>query len=358
MPDLLDPTMDANALLRMIRTDPETRSAIVMVIGGSSSGISAHGSLRDGADDYFASSLPGALLVDADDLAVSLKSKLTRRAQLEPVIESKQRSGIVSWPTAVVMIERLFLTAFRQNQPVGLVVLDLKVDEDTPILDRDIAREFRGGDVIARLDERHLVFALPGVSRRVLLRRIHDVYRKFGLSERGVRAIGLEFPIDGRSLDELLEIGCARIEQAAIDGAPMVVGADWQPWAADAADVMLIDPDRTLGAVLSATLGRRGLTVVHPLDALEALDELTTRNAASLPRVVLMELDQRGIDGLQMLRTMRDSGSLGRFGVLVLSSRVQESELQQAFELGADDFVPKPFSTPLLVHRLNRLLEI
>ena len=73
-----------------------------------------------------------------------------------------------------------------------------------------------------------------------------------------------------------------------------------------------------------------------------------------LPRVVILELDQRGVDGLQLLRQLRESGLMGRVKVIVLSGRSQESDLKRAFELGADDFVTKPFSAPLLLHRVQK----
>ncbi len=229
-------------------------------------------------------------------------------------------------------------------------------DPSAAALDEMIAREFRSEDVIARLDGEFLVIALPGVSRRTLLSRLGDLQQKFSLSDRGCRAIGLEFPIDGRSLSELLEAGRSAVGRVDRELGPWLAGADWRPWAAEAADVMLVDPDHALGSVMTDALGRRGLRVLHEPDALVALDHLTGRTDHPLPRVLLMELDQRGIDGLQFLRQLREAGSLNRFKVIVLSTRTTDADLRMALELGADDFVPKPISTPLLVHRLGRVL--
>jgi CheY-like chemotaxis protein len=187
--------------------------------------------------------------------------------------------------------------------------------------------------------------------------RLGDLQHKYGLAERNCRAIGLEFPIDGRSLGELVEEARASLDRIVDEGGPWLAGADWRPWAAEAPDVMLVDPDHALGVVVGDALNRRGIKVHHEIDALIALDDLVGRSGKPLPRVVLMELDQRGIDGMAFLRQLRDAGTLHRTKVVVLSARASESDLRMAFELGAADFVGKPFSTPLLVHRLSRVLE-
>jgi DNA-binding response OmpR family regulator len=71
----------------------------------------------------------------------------------------------------------------------------------------------------------------------------------------------------------------------------------------------------------------------------------------------MMELDLMGIDGLQLLRRLRDAGVMGGLRVLVLTARIRESELLDALSLGASDIVTKPFSPGLLVHRLRRVME-
>lgn len=347
-----DDPMTNEGIVQVIRSDRATRRAAVVVIGDDEH---PSGMLRAGADWYFGGSL------DPDDLAAAIKALLRRRAHLEPVRSVVGERSLQAWSMATVLIERLLLSAFRQNQPVGigLVTLPLGVDNDgtiDPVAD-EIAREFRSEDVIARYSTDLLVVVLPGASRQVLTRRLEQVHSKYGLNEQGVRSAAVSFPADGRSLEELVEIGQAALDRAASEDAPMIVRADWRDTDVETPDVMLIDPDRNLGDVLVGTLVRRGLKVVHYRQALDAMDDLTRPGGPPLPRVVLMELDQRGLDGLQMLRQLREAGGLGRYRVVVLATRSREMELQRAFELGAYDYVTKPFSAPLLIHRLSRALE-
>lgn len=351
-------------LVRLIRTDPRTRSSVIVMISDSLDPVRVQGALRDGVDDVFGTH------VDADDLAVAIKARLRRRAELEPVADSSEHRGTVPWSTATMMIERMLLVGFRRSTPVGIGVLrlangnrlddgasDRPYDSAADALDEAIAREFRGEDVISRMDGGHLVVALNGVSRRILMKRLGDLQQKYELAELECRAVGLEFPLDGRSLGELLEEARHALDRIGDEGGPWLAGADWRPWSAEAPDVLLVDPDRTLGVVVGEALERRGIKVDYEPDALIALDALTGRGAKPLPRVILMELDQRGIDGMALLRHLRDAGTMHRSKVVVLSARAQESDLRMAFELGAEDFVGKPFSTPLLVHRLSKVLD-
>ncbi len=352
---VLTPTDDAltnENLVHVIRSDRATRRATTIVIGNDDHPGDI---LRAGADWYFGGSL------QPDDLAAAVKALLRRRALLEPVRNVIGERSLQAWSMATVLIERLLLSAFRQNQPVGvgLITLPLGVDNDGTIdpLADEIAREFRSEDVIARYSPDLLVIVLRGASRQVLTRRLEQVHHKYGLNDLNVRSASVSFPADGRSLEELVEVGQAALDRASSEDSLRIVRADWRDSEAETPDVMLIDPDRNLGDVLVGTLVRRGLNVVHYRQALDAMDDLTRPGGPPLPRVVLMELDQRGLDGLQMLRQLREAGGLGRYRVVVLATRSREMELQRAFELGAYDYVTKPFSAPLLIHRLSRALE-
>lgn len=340
-------------VLRAIRADRQLRSAVVVMIENRADAARQHTLRREGVDDIVPND------VDLDDLAVLIKSRLARRAVLEPVEQGDNLKGAAPWDTAVVLMERMLTMSFRRHAPVGLGLIRFDVSEDelaSGEVEQAMAREFRQEDVIARVDDRHVVVALQGVDRGVILRRISDLHTKFSLHERAGRAACVQFPVDGRSLDELLENAEETLAAAGVNGTPNVLGFDWEPPDARAADVLLVDPDRTLGSVLTAALERRGLSVEQEADSLDALSHLTGVTGAPLPKVVLLELDLLGIDGLQFLRQVREAGTLNSCRFIILSSRTNEADLRQAFELGADDFVSKPFSTPLLLHRLNRAL--
>lgn len=151
--------------------------------------------------------------------------------------------------------------------------------------------------------------------------------------------------------------GLRILDRVSSANGPIVAGADWRPHGERPADVLIVDPDEVLGSVLQATMERRGFRVEFEPNSLEGLRYLTGSTDRPLPRIVLLELQQQGVSGLQFLRQVGDAGNLGLTKVIVVSSRTIEAEMRQAFELGVEDFVAKPFSTPLLLHRIQRALE-
>jgi DNA-binding response OmpR family regulator len=73
--------------------------------------------------------------------------------------------------------------------------------------------------------------------------------------------------------------------------------------------------------------------------------------------VILLDVDLPGLNGLALLRALRDDGVLGRSQVVMLTARSVESEVLEALELGAQDHVAKPFSIAVLLQRMRRILR-
>jgi DNA-binding response OmpR family regulator len=166
-----------------------------------------------------------------------------------------------------------------------------------------------------------------------------------------------EFPYDGKNVEDLVRAAEEAVVRSRDAGGPMAVATDWRPEQEQAPDVAIIDPDATLASVLAVALERQGLRAIHFQDGGEALDQLVGPNRRPLPRVVLLEFDTPGVEGLQLLRRLGEDGALSRLRVLMLTARTQESDLRRAFELGAVDVVKKPFPAALMMQRLRRTLE-
>lgn len=341
-------SLTATEMTFLLRADRATRDATVIVVTDKST---------PSADLYYA----GADAVfgpdtDLGDLMVVVKSHLRRSITPQALAAAATAQVALKWPPAVVLIERLLMGSMRRNSPVGFAVVKLDIDRGSD-RDEQIVGEFRRGDVVARYGDQHLVIVLGGVNRRTLVARMHALIDQYNLRAVGSRAACLEFPIDGRSVQDLVTGGFRMIDRSIEANGPSVVGADWRPDGERPPDVLIVDPDMTLGSVLQATMQRRGLNVEHEPDSLAAINYLTGETDRPLPRVVLLELEQQGISGLQFLRQVRSSGNLGFIKVIVLSSRTIEADMRQAFEMGVADYVAKPFSTPLLLHRIQRALD-
>ena len=112
----------------------------------------------------------------------------------------------------------------------------------------------------------------------------------------------------------------------------------------DAADVLVVDDDRTVAEVVSTYLQRAGHHVRHAADGYEAVAAAEAR----LPDLVVLDLMLPGIDGIEVHQRIRE---LGPVPVIMLTARGEESDRILGLETGADDYVTKPFSPRELVLR-------
>lgn len=116
------------------------------------------------------------------------------------------------------------------------------------------------------------------------------------------------------------------------------------------ARILVVEDDPTVAEVVGRYLEREGLAVQRATDGRQAL----ALAVASLPDLVVLDLSLPGVDGLEVLRRLR---ALAPVPVLILTARGEESDRVQGFELGADDYVVKPFSARELVARVRAVLR-
>ncbi len=266
--------------------------------------------------------------------------------------------GIHAWGAAQLLIDRALVGALRMSSPVSLALV--KVPGDLPAairatLEETLEVEFRRNDIVGARGDGEYVVALQGAPRHIALQRLTEVATRLHFDEHHCRIGIAQLPQDGRSATELLIAADSVAERARQADGPAVTGSNWRPENETVADVLIVDPDEILTSVMRVALETRGLkaeSLHNGHDAYERLFGLTT---ASLPRVIVLETDTPGIDGLQLLEHLRRASLLGRVRVLLLTSRSREADVRRALELGADDVVSKPFLTSLFVHRVTRM---
>ncbi len=120
------------------------------------------------------------------------------------------------------------------------------------------------------------------------------------------------------------------------------------PWVAT---VLVADDDDTVREVVSAYLHRAGLPTAQATDGLSAVAHVEQHR----PDVVVLDIMLPGIDGLEALRRMRQIDP--HLPVLLLTARTTEEDRIAGLEIGADDYVVKPFSARELVLRVQALLR-
>ncbi len=104
------------------------------------------------------------------------------------------------------------------------------------------------------------------------------------------------------------------------------------------------DAEMSIDALRGAKLAN---PIVHVEDGVEALDYLLYRGSFSArgkgnPAVVLLDIKMPRLDGLEVLKVMRDTDDLKRVPVVILSSSREESDLVHSWNLGVNAYVVKP----------------
>ena len=120
------------------------------------------------------------------------------------------------------------------------------------------------------------------------------------------------------------------------------------------AHVLLLEDDDSLRRLLTRKLESSGYETTALSDGRECWAFL---NDEETPDLVLLDVMVPGLDGFRLLGRIRNDDRLADVPVIVLTARDREEDIVKGFDLGADDYVTKPFSPAALVARVRRLLS-
>jgi type II secretory ATPase GspE/PulE/Tfp pilus assembly ATPase PilB-like protein len=130
--------------------------------------------------------------------------------------------------------------------------------------------------------------------------------------------------------------------------APHVSGLHGQA----AAKVLLVDDEDSLRKVMKDLLERDGYVVAEARDGAQALDQIDRVG----PDIIVLDLNLPGLDGYGVLSHLRSRPATASIPVIVLTAKGDEDNEVRVFELGADDFLTKPFRARALSARLEAVL--
>ncbi len=129
---------------------------------------------------------------------------------------------------------------------------------------------------------------------------------------------------------------------------PRPSGPHGQP----ASKVLLVDDEDSLRKVMKDLLERDGYIVTEARDGVQALDQVDRVG----PDIIVLDLNLPGLDGYGVLSHLRSRPATAGIPVIVLTAKGDEDNEVRVFELGADDFLTKPFRARALSARLEAVL--
>ncbi|MBK9976648.1 MAG: response regulator [Gemmatimonadetes bacterium] len=232
-----------------------------------------------------------------------------------------------------------------------------------------LQQSFRAEDVVSQWGPNEFVIGLfdaNGANAATRVREIMAAMRSRRFSAPSGAAFGFTcsaglatFPDDAADVRALHEAADAALMVSSGASGEETLGIASAPHtrATGRVDVLLVEDDAAVASLLVHALQSRQYEVRWLRSGQEAASALLGERPEIRARLILMEVNLPELDGLALLRSLAERDVLRHTRVIMLSSRSTEAETVQAFELGAFDYVPKPFSVPVLAERIRRAMR-
>jgi chemosensory pili system protein ChpA (sensor histidine kinase/response regulator) len=134
----------------------------------------------------------------------------------------------------------------------------------------------------------------------------------------------------------------SRLTSATVSGAPR-----------EALTIMVVDDSPSVRRIISNLIKTAGWKPVQAKDGLEALEFL--HHSATAPDLMLLDIEMPRMDGYQLLSTLRAQEAYHELPVVILTSRAGDKHRQKAFDLGATEYLVKPYQDEALLNLVRRL---
>jgi two-component system cell cycle response regulator len=330
------PGTDGFSLCQQLKADADLARIPVLFVSARAGVDERLAGLALGADDYVTKP------ADMRELAIRVDRARARGTAVET-------AGVLSYAE---FFERG--RAWLARSPAAVVFLRTAPDHMEAVIAM-VRREVRTRDLVGTYDSANLVLLLPELPAATADDRITGMIKR--LHERGVPLVTAGIALsssEGGSIMDLMRDAHEALIEARYLGNPTAVSGAHQRPARDADDdsltILLVDDDPDVARIVDAQLRAAGHTCALAFDgeqALEAVDRVH-------PDVVMLDLMMPRLGGFEVLARLNQREGR-RPPVVILSARGRETDVTRAFDLGAADYVTKPFSPQELLARVARL---
>ena len=116
--------------------------------------------------------------------------------------------------------------------------------------------------------------------------------------------------------------------------------------------ILVVDDEIYIVHILDFSLGMEGYEVVTALDGEQALERLQSDK----PDLIVLDIMMPKLDGYEVCKAIKSDPETRQIPVILLSAKGRNVDQKLGFDVGADDYITKPFSPRKLVERINQLL--
>ena len=365
--DLDMPQVNGIELCRAVRADARYSALPLLILTSYRESEVVRSAFDAGVDDYLAKP------IIEEELVGRVRNRLERVRGFEHATRRDELTGLPTRSAVTAELERRAKLAETAAQPLAVVLVDVDdlgaVNSERGLAagDRELIRvgEALTGEfeltTLGRWDGDAFIVVLDGMSTADATRRVESVLEDF--AGGAGPAISLSAGVAGAepgaiepaALVAAAEAGLAEAKLAG--GGRTALATEVADSAREVLDVVVVEDDDIVVGVLNHALESLGYSSHRFEDGAEAVAALAGDPPALRARIVLLDWDLPGLDGLSVLRRLSESGTLAKTRVIMLTARANEDEVLKALELGAVDHVAKPFSLPVLSERLKKAFE-
>ncbi len=117
--------------------------------------------------------------------------------------------------------------------------------------------------------------------------------------------------------------------------------------------ILVVDDEPDVTSLLTLMLKSQGYNVISAGDGQEALDKARSES----PDLILLDIMLPRLDGYKVARMLKFDENFSHIPIIMLTAKIQERDRQTGLEMGANDYVTKPFDTAALLGKIKDLLE-
>ncbi len=117
--------------------------------------------------------------------------------------------------------------------------------------------------------------------------------------------------------------------------------------------IAIIDDEEAMVQLLFLELESEGYDVLTAGNGVSGLKLIRDKQ----PDLVLLDIMMPGLNGYEVIKNVKEDPALRDIPIIMLTARSQDEDIQKGLDLGADDYVTKPFHAGLLVKRIGTLLK-
>jgi CheY-like chemotaxis protein len=122
--------------------------------------------------------------------------------------------------------------------------------------------------------------------------------------------------------------------------------------AAEGLRVMVVDDSVSVRRVVANMIKSQNWTAIHAKDGLEALEQL--QRAPQRPDCILLDIEMPRMNGYELLSSLRSQEMYKRLPIIMVTSRAGDKHRRKALELGATDYVVKPYQEEALLELIRK----